>query len=89
MFKKYAADISRAQAEQDLISLTNFTIKNGKLSMNMEDYIKEVIRKYEAANDLTLKKENNPMPVDCKPELDKSELLDTKQHKEFQHIIGL
>lgn len=62
---------------------------NGKMQMNMEDYIKEVIRKYESKHNLTLKKENNPMPVDARPETDTSELLIVVEHKEFQHIIGL
>ena len=64
-------------------------LPDGKLAMNMEDYIKEVIRKYETTQELCLKKQNVPMPVDCKPEMDKSELLSTKRHKEFQHIIGI
>ena len=62
---------------------------DGKLAMNMEEYIKEVIRKYETTHNLTLRKQNIPMPVKAKPELDDSELLETKRHKEFQHIIGV
>jgi len=62
---------------------------NKLLQMNMEDFIKEAIRKYEKKHNFTLKKENTPMPTDAHPEQDQSELLGTKDHKDFQHIIGL
>ena len=57
--------------------------------MNMEEFSKEAIRKYETKHSLTIKKENIPIAVDAKPELDDSELLNLDRHREFQHIIGL
>jgi hypothetical protein len=38
---------------------------------------------------MSLKKENIPLSVDSKPEMDKSDMLDTKEHREFQHIVGI
>jgi hypothetical protein len=63
-------------------------LPDGRILMNMEDYVKETIRKYESKFKLILKKENTPMPVDAHPENDTSDLLVTEQHKEFQHILG-
>ena len=62
---------------------------DGKLQMNMEEYCKETIRKYESKHNITLKKENIPMPVDSKPETDTSEILDEAEHKDYQHIVGI
>ena len=64
-------------------------LEDGRIHMNSEDYIKESIRKYEANYNITLKKENIPMPCDAHPELDNTEPLIVIQHKEYQHIIGL
>ena len=62
---------------------------DGKLQMNMEEYCKETIRKYETKHNITLKKENIPMQVNVKPENDTSEILDESNHKDYQHIIGI
>ena len=64
-------------------------LPNGKFLMNMEEYIKEVIRRYEAKHNITLKKENIPMPVDAKPEMDDTDFLSVEKHKQFQHVIGV
>ena len=64
-------------------------IHDGRVMMNSENYIKESIRKYETKYGHVLKKEPIPMKVKAHPELDQSPLLDTKEHKEYQHIIGL
>ena len=50
-------------------------LENGKIQMNMEEFSKEAIGKYETKHSLTLKKENMPIAVDAKPELDDLELL--------------
>ena len=55
----------------------------------MEEFIKESLRKHETKHGHTLKKENIPMPVNTKPEMDDSEILNVTDHKDFQHIIGL
>jgi hypothetical protein len=57
--------------------------------MNSENYIKESIRKYELKYKITLKKEGIPMSPNAHPELDKTPILSTEQHKEYQHIVGL
>ena len=62
---------------------------DGKLQMNMEEYCKEMIRKYESKHNTCLKKETIPMPTDAKPEIDTTDLLNETDHKDFQHIIGM
>ena len=62
---------------------------DGKLQMNMEEYCKEMIRKYESKHNICLKKETIPMPTDAKPETDTTDLLNEADHKDFQHIIGM
>ena len=64
-------------------------MQDGKILMNSESYITEVIRKYEEKHGLTLRKQPIPMDTKAHPELDKSPLLSTTQHKEYQHIIGM
>ena len=46
-----------------------------------KDYCKETIQKYETKYNITLKKENIPMPFDSKPKTDTSEILDEAEHK--------
>ena len=60
--------------------LSQVHLANIDFQMSMEEYLKEAIRKYESRCNLTLKKENIPIPTNVKPELDKTELLDVKQH---------
>lgn len=62
---------------------------NKLLQMNMEEFIKEAIRKYEKKHNITLRKENTPMQTNAHPEQDQSEMLGTNDHKDFQHIIGI
>ena len=62
---------------------------DGKILMNMDEYCKEVIRKYEEKHKITIKKANIPISVDAQPEMDTSDILDENEHREFQHIIGV
>ena len=62
---------------------------DGKILMNMDEYCKEIIRKYENKHDITLKKENLPIPAESHPEMDTSDILNPEEHKEYQHIIGV
>ena len=62
---------------------------DGKILMNMDEYCKEVIRKYEEKHKITIKKENIPLSVDIQPEMDTSDILKKKGHRDFQHIIGV
>ena len=55
----------------------------------MDEYCKEVIRKYEEKHKLTIKKANIPISVNAQPEMDTSDILDENGHREFQHIIGV
>ena len=64
-------------------------LENGRIQMNMEEYSKEAIRKYESKHNLSLKKENIPISPDAKPEIDETDLLALDEHREFQHVIGL
>ena len=66
---------------------SNISLVNGKWHVSTKKYVSEVLRSYQAAHG-DIKKENIPMSVDARPELDDSPFLDKDKHKLFQQIIG-
>lgn len=64
-------------------------LQDGRTHISCKKYIADVIRKYKQDFNITLKKQSIPMRTDSHPEKDTSDLLGAKEHKEFQHIIGI
>ena len=59
-----------------------------RIYVSSKKYVNEILREYQKTHG-DLKKEVIPMRVKEHPEFYDSPLLEDKEHKDFQHIIGL
>ena len=66
----------------------NVTTRSEGIHISCKTYIEEALRVYQEQHG-ALKKQNTPMKVDIHPELDSSEMLNDKEHKHFQKIMGI
>ena len=64
------------------------TSRKQAIYISCKTYIEEALRVYQEQNG-TLKKQNAAMKVDLYPELDKSDMLNDKEQKYYQKILGV
>eukprot|EP00957_Ditylum_brightwellii_P119855 9145374-Ditylum_brightwellii.AAC.1 len=62
--------------------------RGNKLDISTKSYVKEILRKYQVKHG-SIPKENLPIQPTERSELDKTPMLDTKQRKDYQLIIGI
>ena len=53
----------------------------------MKKYVEEFLRGYQSRHGV-IRKENLPISINSRPELDNSPFVDSKNHKLYQHILG-
>ena len=63
--------------------------KEGLWTYDCNKYVAEAVRKVEKIVG-TIKYRNTPLPTDdCHPEMDESDILNKKNHKLFQQLLGM
>ena len=81
-YLRYIEDSSKFYLERDVTS------RNDGIHISCKRYIEEALRGYQEQHG-TLKKQNCSMQVDIQLELNNTDILNDKEHKRYQKILGI